>query len=129
NTCLAKQQLIDALLVVRRIFAAKNLEYNENMSFMIEVLGNRAYDSFAGEEVTPYCCFLRILQFIAMGWLMQVDSVIFDPVATPSFDLREYFTIHFRLIITQRMQAILYIGDLVVSLAVYFTLFNFGYFP
>ncbi|KRY19273.1 Zinc finger RNA-binding protein [Trichinella patagoniensis] len=104
NTCLAKQQLIDALLVVRRIFAAKNLEYNENMSFMIEVLGNRAYDSFAGEEVTPYCCFLRILQFIAMGWLMQVDSVIFDPVATPPFDLRECFTIHFRLIITQRMQ-------------------------
>ncbi|KRZ87118.1 Zinc finger RNA-binding protein [Trichinella sp. T8] len=104
NTCLAKQQLIDALLVVRRIFAAKNLEYNENMSFMIEVLGNRAYDSFAGEEVTPYCCFLRILQFIAMGWLMQMDSVIFDPVATPPFDLRECFTIHFRLIITQRMQ-------------------------
>ncbi|KRY42315.1 Zinc finger RNA-binding protein [Trichinella spiralis] len=104
NTCLAKQQLIDALLVVRRIFAAKNLEYNENMSFMIEVLGNRAYDSFAGEEVTPYCCFLRILQFIAMGWLMQVDSVIFDPVATPPFDLRECFTIHFRLIITQHMQ-------------------------
>ncbi|KRX18841.1 Zinc finger RNA-binding protein [Trichinella nelsoni] len=104
NTCLAKQQLIDALLVVRRIFAAKNLEYNENMSIMIEVLGNRAYDSFAGEEVTPYCCFLRILQFIAMGWLMQVDSVIFDPVATPPFDLRERFTIHFRLIITQRMQ-------------------------
>ncbi|KRX72733.1 Zinc finger RNA-binding protein [Trichinella sp. T6] len=104
NTCLAKQQLIDALLVVRRIFAAKNLEYNEDMSFMIELLGNRAYDSFAGEEVTPYCCFLRILQFIAMGWLMQVDSVIFDPVATPPFDLREYFTIDFRLIITQRMQ-------------------------
>ncbi|KRZ70817.1 Zinc finger RNA-binding protein [Trichinella papuae] len=104
NTCLAKQQLIDALLVVRRIFAAKNLEYNDNMSLMIEVLGNRAYDSFAEEEVTPYCCFLRILQFIAMGWLMQADAIIFDPVATPPFDLRECFTLHFRLHITQRMQ-------------------------
>ncbi|KRX98125.1 Zinc finger RNA-binding protein [Trichinella pseudospiralis] len=104
NTCLAKQQLIDALLVVRRIFAAKSLEYNDNMSLMIEVLGNRAYDSFAEVEVTRYGCFLRILQFMAMGWLMQADAIIFDPVAMPPFDLRECFTLHFRLLVTQRMQ-------------------------